>query len=406
MLINSICFSFTMLEKLVGNLFKPKGVDGPQIVEAVWKYISKQQKYVEVDIRIESELSWSGEKDKKELYGVSCIISDDSDYHRSKSGEMTYDSVRIFTFGKKKWAISKGYKTGNYPGDEYESDIMAVEIESQDKEKIRKTIGEKCCWFDKSLIVSNSWNRGHEINFFGKGDFYKFFKKRINNLKDLETKLGEHSSGWGTDFHYRVKSYRAKDIKKGDYHPQIIKKIGDAILYGLTAVSKTTAERWQEKFEAERTNDLRRVVQMCSKNKEISETAAEQLNNLFIYLHSYAVEPSVPNNLLLKNYIKWLSSKEYPTEAVKYLPDYTKLISRLDNRLKKALINKVSSFKSIDSYLVQNEVTPRKLEENKEWWNFPVSHRIVTTEHLAEAFNLDVKTVEEKLKKYNVDVLK
>ncbi|MBN2141899.1 hypothetical protein JW711_01085 [Candidatus Woesearchaeota archaeon] len=54
------------------------------------------------------------------------IIAEDNDYHRSRTGYMSYDRVRIMPWGCVDWVIALGEKTGSYPGSQYLSDMIAV----------------------------------------------------------------------------------------------------------------------------------------------------------------------------------------------------------------------------------------------------------------------------------------
>lgn len=86
-------------------------------------------------------------------------IADDSDWHRTRTGYMGYESADLFQLGGKTWAIARGEKCGGYPAERYDSDIIALEITTGGK--ISKQIQEglvekiqKSSYFKNSLIFS------------------------------------------------------------------------------------------------------------------------------------------------------------------------------------------------------------------------------------------------------------
>lgn len=82
-------------------------------------------------------------------------IADDSDYHRKKIGYMGYENARTFEFNGKYWAIARGEKCGDYPGDIYDSEILALELKSEntEKEELERII-DKSTYFTNSLIFA------------------------------------------------------------------------------------------------------------------------------------------------------------------------------------------------------------------------------------------------------------
>jgi len=68
-------------------------------------------------------------------------IADDSDYHRTKTGYMGYESARAFQFNGKIWVVARGEKCGSYPAEPYDSEILALEFPL--KERITKTTKEE-----------------------------------------------------------------------------------------------------------------------------------------------------------------------------------------------------------------------------------------------------------------------
>ncbi|MBU3913502.1 MAG: hypothetical protein KKB21_04490 [Nanoarchaeota archaeon] len=84
-------------------------------------------------------------------------IADDSDWHRSRTGHMGYESARAFQFNGKVWVVARGEKCGSYPAEPYDSDVMALEfplkgrITKATKEELARKIGESS-YFRNSLI--------------------------------------------------------------------------------------------------------------------------------------------------------------------------------------------------------------------------------------------------------------
>ncbi|MFA6355385.1 MAG: hypothetical protein WCW65_03100 [Candidatus Paceibacterota bacterium] len=68
-------------------------------------------------------------------------IADDSDQHRTKRGYMSYKEFTLFEKNGKKWALAFGTKTGDYPGNNFQSDLIAFSItEKQTISEIKKEI--------------------------------------------------------------------------------------------------------------------------------------------------------------------------------------------------------------------------------------------------------------------------
>jgi hypothetical protein len=65
--------------------------------------------------------------------GVCTEIADDSDWHRTRRGYMRYRSAKILKLGGRRWVLARGDKSGSYPADAYDSDIIAIPIADQGK---------------------------------------------------------------------------------------------------------------------------------------------------------------------------------------------------------------------------------------------------------------------------------
>jgi hypothetical protein len=55
-------------------------------------------------------------------------IADDSDWHRTRKGYMRYESLDLIKLDRAWWCIGNGKKSGSYPAERYDSDIIAVKI--------------------------------------------------------------------------------------------------------------------------------------------------------------------------------------------------------------------------------------------------------------------------------------
>lgn len=66
-------------------------------------------------------------------------IANDSDWHRTRTGHMEYESAGIFNFNGKNYCIARGEACGGYPADPYDSDILALEFELKNNAKRKKT---------------------------------------------------------------------------------------------------------------------------------------------------------------------------------------------------------------------------------------------------------------------------
>ncbi len=63
--------------------------------------------------------------------GVCTEIADDSDYHRTRRGYMRYRSAKVLRLNGRTWILARGERSGAYPADPYDSDIVAIEIDRQ-----------------------------------------------------------------------------------------------------------------------------------------------------------------------------------------------------------------------------------------------------------------------------------
>jgi hypothetical protein len=112
-------------------------LDVRQLLEEAYKKISEgeKRKTIELPERATAE------------------IADDSDWHRNRTGYMCYETAVLVELGNR-WAVALGKKCGDYPGDSYNCDLMAVKVSGKGKElvaEIDRRIGGSS-YFRNSLV--------------------------------------------------------------------------------------------------------------------------------------------------------------------------------------------------------------------------------------------------------------
>ena len=88
-------------------------------------------------------------------------IADDSDGCRASIGYMGYDKLGLFNIGRKNWAIGVGEKCGGYSGDEFDSDMLALEFsgDRKTKKQIQNELNKKIkqsSYFKNSLVFGRN----------------------------------------------------------------------------------------------------------------------------------------------------------------------------------------------------------------------------------------------------------
>lgn len=72
---------------------------------------------------------------------INSEIADDSDQHRTKKGYMSYKEFTLFENNSKRWVLAFGTKSGDYPGDNFQSDLIAFSLPNkQNIAQMRKEI--------------------------------------------------------------------------------------------------------------------------------------------------------------------------------------------------------------------------------------------------------------------------
>jgi len=106
-------------------------------------------------------------------------IANDSDWHRTRIGYMRYISAILLKSGDKEWIVAFGIKCGQYPADQYDCDITAINFNSEGKSKkyITEEVSEalnKSKYFRNSIVFSKSNGR---LVTNTEGYFYEKVKK-------------------------------------------------------------------------------------------------------------------------------------------------------------------------------------------------------------------------------------
>lgn len=92
--------------------------------------------------------------------GVYTIIADDSDHHRTRRGNMLYESCVFLRISDRTWVTTLGDACGSYPADPYHRDLTVFECpedEQSDKVKlVMDFINDNCDWWRYSILMSYS----------------------------------------------------------------------------------------------------------------------------------------------------------------------------------------------------------------------------------------------------------
>ncbi len=83
-------------------------------------------------------------------------IANDSDWHRTKIGYMGYKSVGLFKYDGKIWVIGRGEACGAYPAERYDSDILALELQPEILDEIKKSTRKLEKMIEESTYFRNS----------------------------------------------------------------------------------------------------------------------------------------------------------------------------------------------------------------------------------------------------------
>jgi len=88
------------------------------------------------------------------------LIADDSDYHRTKRGYMKYAKACLLELDGKKWVFARGEKSGAYPADPFDSDVVALPLATADLDDAASIVADmekslsRCEGFNNTLIIA------------------------------------------------------------------------------------------------------------------------------------------------------------------------------------------------------------------------------------------------------------
>jgi hypothetical protein len=88
------------------------------------------------------------------------VIADDSDWHRTRTGYMSYREIHLVEIENKGWVLGRGEKYGSYPADPYDSDIMLFDfpVTKNVNEKVKDEVFvkvEASNFFSNSVLVGS-----------------------------------------------------------------------------------------------------------------------------------------------------------------------------------------------------------------------------------------------------------
>lgn len=174
------------------------------------------------------------EKIGKELRGKQITLPDkatseianDSDYHRSRTGYMGYESVVLIQIGEKNWALGFGAACGSYPADPYSSDIVALSISPDGKsdeelaQEIYKAI-ETTSYFHDSIICGMADGR------LSLNENAPFGKKMMGILQSgIKDYIAQSLETDPTIFHMDLRPVVKSSVK---YKPEFVDFLKDSI---------------------------------------------------------------------------------------------------------------------------------------------------------------------------------
>jgi hypothetical protein len=112
-----------------------------ELLEKTYRKLSKRNTHFELNFKVP----------------ILSEIGDDSDPDRNHVGYIGYKEIGIFNFNDKNWAIGNGKAFGGYPARPYDSDILAVELQSISPVKVleefQNVVGS---YFKNSLLYAES----------------------------------------------------------------------------------------------------------------------------------------------------------------------------------------------------------------------------------------------------------
>jgi len=141
-----------------------EGITVHELFEGIYNSLLKRNEHEKV-------------KFSKKVYAE---IADDSDWHRSRTGEMLYEHASLCKFNGTQYLIALGLKTAGYPADKYSCDLTAIKIpDNNNSEEGLISLLEHSTYFKNSLMHGlNDGNIGLVKNKYGKKIFDAIKEKK------------------------------------------------------------------------------------------------------------------------------------------------------------------------------------------------------------------------------------
>lgn len=141
------------------------GLTGGEILEKAYNHLCEKHKAQTITLSNVAEAE----------------IADDSDWHRTKKGYMSYKEVGAFNFNSFGWIIGLGNKCGDYPAERFDKDILALKYEPNGKDQKQVdsdiiSMIRRSEYFENSIMLSMSDGR-----LLGGPNFGKHVKELLGN---------------------------------------------------------------------------------------------------------------------------------------------------------------------------------------------------------------------------------
>lgn len=153
-------------------------------------------------------------------------IANDSDFRKRAIGYMRYESFIMIPVGqanRKTWAIAVGKKSGQYPGEHFQSDLVAIRLENdlyaeQAVELFLTKMGRNK-YFQNTLLISTT------------DDSFEAFKFTNFGLEALKALPSANFANQPVEIAgYEIYDFNPAYIKRGYYDKSQIAEIVDIIL--------------------------------------------------------------------------------------------------------------------------------------------------------------------------------
>lgn len=166
---------------------------------------------------------------------ASAEIANDSDYHRTRIGSMSYEKANVFRFNGREWAIAIGKACGSYPADPYDTDISAIQTKTEGK--LEKQIGKELMeGFERSSYFRNSIIYGMSDGSLAVGNQSPFKDKVLEILKpQMEKYMAKQPK-----YHDKFITMDLRPVVTGraEYKPEFTKFLAESIATILSENAK------------------------------------------------------------------------------------------------------------------------------------------------------------------------